>query len=79
MSEKQDLALEALMDFFDAVEAGIAQAKQHLKEAKVPEKTKANEEKFDFSLLFWEKNKGKKARFNRQAKKRMATATCGKH
>jgi hypothetical protein len=37
VSEK-DLALEALLDFFDAVEAGIAQAKQRIKNVKVPEK-----------------------------------------
>ena len=35
MSEKEDLALEILTDFFNAVEAGIAQARQRLKEAKV--------------------------------------------
>lgn len=35
MSEKEDVSLEALLDFFDAVEAGIAQAKHRLKEAKV--------------------------------------------
>jgi hypothetical protein len=39
VSEKEDLALEILADFFDAVEAGIAQARQRLKEAKLePEK-----------------------------------------
>ena len=47
MSENEDLALQALMDFFDAVEAGIAQAKQHLKEAKIPvsEKPKSDPDK----------------------------------
>jgi hypothetical protein len=30
MSEKEDLALEILTDFFNAVEAGIAQARQRL-------------------------------------------------
>lgn len=51
MSEKEDLTLEALMDFFDAVEAGIAQAKHHLKEAKAPEK-------YDITKISWEQAQG---------------------
>jgi hypothetical protein len=68
MAEK-DLALEALMDFFDAVEAGIAQAKQHVKQAKTPEKTKGSEEELDFNKLFWEQKQGEKGPFEQTSEK----------
>jgi hypothetical protein len=62
MSEKQDLALEALMDFFDAVEAGIAQAKQHLKEAKVPVPDKT---KYDMNKIKWTQAEGASGPYER--------------
>jgi hypothetical protein len=37
MTEKEDLALEVLVDFLNAVEAAAVGAKHRLKEAKVPE------------------------------------------
>lgn len=37
MNEKEDLALEVLVDFLNAVEAAAVGAKHRLKEAKVPE------------------------------------------
>lgn len=35
MTEDEDLALTALLEFLNAVEAGVAQAKQRIKEAKI--------------------------------------------
>jgi len=39
MSEDSDLALEVLLDFFNAVEAGITQARQTIKKRKLEEKS----------------------------------------
>lgn len=50
MSESEDVALEAL--------AGIAAAKQRIKEAK-----KVGEEQPDFNKLFWEQKQGDKGPF----------------
>ena len=62
MSEKEDLTFEALMDFFDAVEAGIAQAKHHLKEAKVPVSEKP---KYDINKARWEQAQGSSGPYER--------------
>ena len=65
MSEK-DLALEALMDFFDAVEAGIAQAKQHIKEAKGLKEVEAPQKfAWDSNKIKWVQAEGTSGPYER--------------
>jgi hypothetical protein len=59
MSES-DLALDVLTDFFNAVEAGIAQARQRLKESKVKGSTKLP---FDVSRIQWIDRLNEKGKF----------------
>jgi len=64
MSSTEDLALEALTDFFDAVEAGICAARQRIKE-----KMKLEPEP-DFDQLPWEnKTGGEKGPFQQTSEK----------
>ena len=56
MSEKQDLALEALTDFFNAVEAGIESARQHIK---------TNKHVWNPDAIKWEKAEGTKGEYER--------------
>ena len=63
MSESQELALEILLDFFDAVEAGIPAARQRIKE-----KHKLEPE-LDFNKLFWEKKTGTKGEFEQTSER----------
>jgi hypothetical protein len=60
----EDAALEAFTDFLNAVEAGIAAAKQRIKEAK-----KVGEEQLDFNKLFWEQKQGDKGPFQQTSEK----------
>ena len=64
MSENTNLALEALTDFLNGVDAGISAARQTIKNAKGPE-----EEKLDFSKLSWEKKAGTKGEFEQTSEK----------
>ena len=59
MSES-DLALDVLTDFFNAVEAGITQARQRLKEAKVEDKLK-----WDPSQIKWIEFEGTHGKYER--------------
>jgi len=59
MSES-DLAIDILTDFFDAVEAGIAQARQRLKEAKVEDKPK-----WDPNQIKWVEAEGTHGKYER--------------
>jgi len=59
-----DLALEALTDFLNGVEAGIEAARQTIKKAK-----KIDEDKLDFSRLFWEKKTGTKGEFEQTSER----------
>jgi hypothetical protein len=58
------LALEALTDFLDAVEAGIESARQTIKTAK-----HLDEENLNFSGLFWEKKPGAKGEFEQTSER----------
>jgi len=60
MSEKEDLALEVLTDFFNAVEAGISSARQRIKEVKVLEKPKWNPD-----AIKWDHAEGSKGPYLR--------------
>lgn len=62
MSESEDVALEAFTDFLDAVEAGIAVAKQRIKEAKkvLPKKETAAVAEQTFLCLKFEPQTGQK-------------------
>jgi hypothetical protein len=62
--ESSDVALEALCSFLDAVEAGISAARETIKNAK-----RIEEEKLDFSTLFWEKKTGTKGEFEQTSEK----------
>ena len=59
----EDLALEILLDFFNAVEAGIFSGRQRIKEAK------KFEPESDFNKLFWEEKKGEKGPFEQTSEK----------
>ena len=64
MSEtEEDFALEVLTDFFDAVEAGICQARQRIKEKK------KLEPETDFNGLSWEEKTGEKGPFQQTSEK----------
>ena len=52
----EDLALRALLNFLDGVEAGAASARQSLKEEMV-------QENLDFNQLIWETKEGAKGPF----------------
>jgi len=56
----EDLALEALLDFLDAIEAGVISAKQRIKEAKIPDE--------DFDKLRWGTKEGTKAEYEQTTK-----------
>ena len=56
MSEKGDLALEALTDFLNAVEAGIESARQHIKSKK---------SLWNPDAIKWEKAEGTKGEYER--------------
>jgi hypothetical protein len=56
----EDLALDVLTDFFNAVEAGITQARQRLKEAKVEGKPK-----WDPSQIKWVEADGTHGKYER--------------
>jgi hypothetical protein len=64
MSETENFSLEVLTDFFDAVEAGIAAGRQRIKE-----KMKLEDDKLDYSKLFWEEKKGEKGLFQQTSEK----------
>jgi len=60
MSEKEDLALEALTDFLNGVEAGIESARQRIKEVKIEEKPSWNP-----NQIMWTKAEGQKGEYER--------------
>ena len=60
---EEDLALEALTDFLDAVEAGICQARQRIRERK------KLEPEADFSKLPWEDKKGETGPFQQTSER----------
>jgi hypothetical protein len=62
LSEKEDLALEILTDFFNAVEAGIAQAKQRIKEAKLGSEQKPS---WDSGRIKWVEAQGTSGPYQR--------------
>lgn len=64
MSEDQELALEILLDFFSAVDAGISSARQRVKEAK-----KVDTQNLNFDALPWEDKKGEKGPFQQTSEK----------
>ena len=64
MKEDSDVALEALTDFLNAVEAGISAARQTIKSVK-----KIEEPEPDFSKLFWEQKQGDKGPFEQTSEK----------
>lgn len=55
-----DLAVEALLDFLNAVEAGIATAKRTVKDAQLPDE--------DFNKLSWQEKEGKKRPYQQTTK-----------
>jgi len=57
---ESDLAIEILTDFFDAVEAGILQARQRLKETKVEDKPK-----WDPNQIKWVEAEGTHGKYER--------------
>jgi len=59
----EDLALEALLEFLNAAEAGIASAK-HM----IAEKKGVLSELPDFDKLFWEKRQGNKGEYEQTSK-----------
>jgi hypothetical protein len=58
-----DIALEVLIEFLNAVEAGVAAAKQRVKEV---EKL---DDALDLSRLFWEQKQGVKGPFEQTSEK----------
>ena len=68
-----DLALEALTDFLNGVEAGISAARQTIKNAK------RIEEEPDFEKLFWEDKKGEKAPFQQTSEKANGNSSLWKY
>ena len=60
MSEKDDLALMALTDLLNAMEAGIESARQRIKEVKVEEKPS-----WDPTQIVWTKAEGTKGPYER--------------
>jgi|GEM_PF-2179978 len=56
----EDLATKALLEFLNACEAGIAAAKQRIKEAKLPEPSKR-----DPSKIPWRKAEGSRGSYER--------------
>jgi ferritin-like metal-binding protein YciE len=56
----EDTALLALLDFLDAVEAGIISAKQRIEQAKIPQE--------DFSVLKWQSQLGSKQPYEQTSK-----------
>ena len=58
-----EFTLEVLIDFFDAVEAGISQARQRIRERK------KLEPEADFKKLFWEQKQGEKGPFEQTSEK----------
>jgi len=64
-----DLAVEALLDFLNAVEAGIVAARQTIKNAKI-----TDEKNLDFDKLFWEKKAGTKGEFEQTSEKANANS-----
>ena len=62
--EGSDIALEALCDFLNAVEAGVEAARRTIKNAK-----RIDEEKLDFSKLLWEEKQGEKGLFQQTSEK----------
>jgi len=60
LSEKEDLALLALTDFLDAVEAGVESARQRIREVKVEEKPR-----WDPTQIVWTKVEGQKGEYER--------------
>ena len=60
MAEKEDLALMALTDFLNAVEAGVESARQRIKEVKVEEKPSWNP-----TQIVWTKAEGTKGPYER--------------
>jgi len=59
-----DLPLEALLEFLNACEAGVAAAKHRIKEGK-----KLDDGTIDFSKLFWEHKQGEKGPFEQTSDK----------
>lgn len=59
----EDLAAETLLEFLNAAEAGVAAAKQRMKERM------KLEENLDFSKLFWEKKTGTKGESEQTSEK----------
>jgi hypothetical protein len=57
MTEKEDTALIALLEFLDAVEAGVSAAKQRIKEAKLPN--------WDPDKIKWEDAEGSSGQYQR--------------
>jgi hypothetical protein len=57
MTEKEDTAIIALLEFLDAVEAGVSAAKQRIKEAKLPN--------WDPDNIKWEDAEGSSGQYQR--------------
>jgi len=58
----EDLAIEALFEFLNAVEAGVASAKRTIAQKK------GFAELSDFDKLFWEKKQGTKGEYEQTSK-----------
>ena len=69
MSQDQDLALDALLEFLNGVDAGISAARQRVKEAK-----HIDDKPLNFDALPWEDKKGEKGPFQQTSEK--ATQNC---
>jgi hypothetical protein len=57
MTEKEDTVIIALLEFLDAVEAGVSAAKQRIKEAKLPN--------WDPDKIKWEDAEGSSGQYQR--------------
>jgi len=62
LTEKEDVALEVLLDFLDAVEAGIASARHRIGNVKQVSPLP------DFDLMFWETKQGTKGTYQQTNK-----------